>query len=115
MILNAPNKKFDHVFSNYSCIIFTSLAWLIKGLLKVQILFCSFTFLNNDVDLVSPGVGLGGDPTVALLLKLLLRILPVLLLLFISFGLLPSGFLSIIFPERKMLWINQHQYKKQIE
>jgi hypothetical protein len=60
--------------------------------------------LNNDVDLTSPGVGLGGEPPVALLLKLLLRILPALLLLFISFGLLPSGFLSIIFPERKICY-----------
>lgn len=61
------------------------------------------TFLNNVVDLTSPGVGLGGDPPVALLLKLLLRILPALLLLLIIFGLLPSCFLSIIFPERKVL------------
>jgi hypothetical protein len=37
------------------------------------------------------------------LLKLLLRILPALLLLFIIFGLFPSGFLSIIFPTRKIL------------
>jgi len=63
----------------------------------------SLTFLNNVVDLTSPGVGLGGDPPVALLLKLLLRILPALLLLLIIFGLLPSCFLSIIFPERKIL------------
>jgi len=61
------------------------------------------TFLYNVVDLTSPGVGLGGDPPVALLLKLLLRILPALLLLLIIFGLLPSCFLSIIFPERKIL------------
>jgi hypothetical protein len=69
------------------------------------------TFLNNVVDLTSPGVGLGGDPPVALLLKLLLRILPALLLLLIIFGLLPSCFFSIIFPEKKnySLCINQHQ------
>jgi hypothetical protein len=61
------------------------------------------TFLNNVVDLTSPGVGLGGDPPVALLLKLLLRILPALLLLLIIFGLLPSCFFSFFFPERKIL------------
>jgi len=61
------------------------------------------TFLNNVVDLTSPDVGLGGDPPVALLLKLLLRILPALLLLLIIFGLLTSCFLSIILPERKIL------------